>query len=353
MGEIPTPAGESVVAGIAHRRVSAWLTENISGAIAPFEFALIAGGRSNLTYRVTGVDGRVFVLRRPPLGHVLATAHDMGREHKIISAVGKTSVPVAPALGMCTDDSVNDAPFYVMGYVEGLVLDSPEAAAPLTTEARVRAAHDLIDVMVRLHAVEPNDIGLGDLGKRDGYLDRQLRRWVIQWDNSKSREVPEMDQVVALLTARKPSQVHTGIVHGDYRLGNCLIDPKSGELRAVLDWELCALGDQMADVGYLLVYYTDEAQGWSRANDPSGAGGFPTRQALLDRYAAATGRDLSGIGYYEAFSCWRLACISEGVMARYRAGVMGAEADADMVEAMEDGVRLLANRALAALEALP
>ena len=350
MASGPVP---SVVPGITHDQVSAWLTANIAGAVAPFEFSLIAGGRSNLTYRVTDADGATFVLRRPPLGHVLATAHDMGREHKIISAVGRTDVPVAPALGMCTDESVNDAPFYVMGYVEGLVLDSPESALALPVSSRVRAAHDLVDVMVKLHAIEPNNIGLGDLGKREGYLDRQLRRWVIQWDNSKSRELPEMDRVVTLLTALKPGQAHTGIVHGDYRLGNCMIDKATGEIKAVLDWELCALGDLMADVGYLLVYYTDAAQGWSRANDPSGAGGFPTRQELLGRYALATGRDLSGVAYYEAFSCWRLACISEGVMARYRAGVMGASDNTtETAAALEDGVSLLAHRALDALESL-
>lgn len=339
------------VRGIDHANLSAWLESNVAGAVGPFEFSMIAGGRSNLTYRVAAGDGQVFVVRRPPLGNVLATAHDMGREHRIISAVGRTSVPVAPAVGLCTDESVNGAPFYVMRFVEGIVADSPAAGLLLSPQARVVAAHSLIDVMVQLHSVDPVEIGLGELGKREDYLGRQLRRWSTQWENSKTRELPEIDRVVELLGKKKPEQIHTGIVHGDYRLGNCMIDPTTGALRAVLDWELCTLGDLLADVGYLLVYYTDETQSWSRENDPSGAGGFPSRKSLLDRYSAASGRDLGAIAYYEAFSCWRLACIAEGVLARYRAGVMGDEV-ADFVT-MDAGVRLLVDRALAAVESLP
>ena len=338
------------VRGIDDARVSAWLASEIPDAVGPFTFELIAGGRSNLTYRVTGSDGTELVLRRPPLGHVLATAHDMAREHKIITGVGLTDVPVAPALGLCTDESVNGAPFYVMGYVDGLVLDSPAAGEAIPVENRTRAAESLIDVLVRLHAVEPDDVGLGDLGKRADYLGRQLRRWSIQWEQSKTRELPEMEQLAALLASRKPDQVHTGIVHGDYRLGNCLVSRTTGQVSAVLDWELCTLGDLMADVGYILVYYSDPGSSWRRENDPSGSDGFPTRASLLARYATATGRDLGGVGYYEAFSCWRLACIGEGVLARYRAGVMGDDG-VDM-SAMVDGTKLLAQRALEALESI-
>jgi aminoglycoside phosphotransferase (APT) family kinase protein len=340
------------IQGIRVGNVSAWLEANVPGAVAPFEFSLIAGGRSNLTYRVTDANGVRRVLRRPPLGHVLATAHDMGREHRIITGVGQTSVPVAKALGMCTDEAVNDAPFYIMDYIDGVVLDSPEAAEPFTIEQRVTAAHSLIDVMVQLHDVDPSAIGLGELGKREGYLDRQLRRWTTQWDNSKTRELPTIDRVVELLRENKPEQHHTGIVHGDYRLGNCMVSRETGAVIGVLDWELCTLGDLMADVGYLLVYYTDATKDWSRANDPSGAGGFPTRQALLDRYALASGRDLSAIAYYEAFSCWRLACIAEGVLARYKNGAMGELPEGVDFDVMDEGVVLLVDRALHAIESL-
>ena len=337
------------VRGVDVERVSAWLVANIAGARAPFTFDLIAGGRSNLTFKVTGCDSTVFVLRRPPLGHVLATAHDMGREHRIISAVGRTTVPVAPALGLCDDIDVNGAPFYVMGYVSGTVLDSPEAGLAISLDARRTASESLIDVLVELHAVEPDVIDLGDLGRREGYLERQLRRWSTQWEKSKTRELPIVEEVHRRLSTGLPPQIHTGIVHGDYRLGNCLSDPTTGRVRAVLDWELCTLGDLLADVGYLLVYWSDEGSPNRRANDPSGSEGFLTRSEMLNRYARLSGRDLSLIGYYEAFSCWRLACIAEGVLARYKAGVM---ADTQDMVTAEAGVSLLAERAMAAIDAL-
>ncbi len=337
------------VRGIEQEPVSAWLAANVAGAVGPFTFDLIAGGRSNLTYRVTGADGTQFVLRRPPMGNVLATAHDMGREHRIISAVGKTNVPVAPALGMCTDESVNGAPFYVMGYVDGIVLDSPDAGRSIAEPLRTAASHSLIDTLADLHAVNPDDIGLGELGRREGYIERQLKRWSIQWEKSKIRELPIMEEVHARLAATRPEQVYTGIVHGDYRLGNCLVSRETGTVKAVLDWELCTLGDLMADIGYLMVYWSDPGPAPKRANDPSGSDGFLSRADMLARYAEKTGRDLSGVGYYEAFSCWRLACIGEGVRNRYSAGVM---ADTNETSETEDGTALLAVRAMNALDAL-
>ena len=162
--------------GIDADRVSSWLETNIAGYRAPYEFALIAGGRSNLTYAVTDATGHRFVLRRPPLGHVLATAHDMEREHRIVSAVGRTAVPVASTLGVCTDPDVNGAPFYVMTFVDGLVLDSPERADGLTGDVRRRLSEHLIDVLADLHHVDVDAVGLGDLAKREGYIERQLKR---------------------------------------------------------------------------------------------------------------------------------------------------------------------------------
>jgi aminoglycoside phosphotransferase (APT) family kinase protein len=347
VGEISRSSESESVRGISVEPVTRWLAENL-GAEPPFTFSLIAGGRSNLTYRVTDATGSTFVLRRPPLGHVLATAHDMAREHRIISAIGSTDVPVAPALGLCTDESVNGAPFYVMGFVDGVVLDSQEAGRAWPEPLRRVSAESMIDVLVELHAVDPDAIGLGGLAKREGYLERQLRRWSTQWEKSKMRELAVMDELQQRLASGMPEQVHTGIAHGDYRLGNALVRRDTGAIAAVLDWELCTLGDVLADVGYLLVYWSDPGTVSNQANDPSGVEGFPTRAELLDRYAAATGRDLSGIGYYEAFSCWRLACIAEGVRARYAAGVMGDDDGGPTVQA-EDPVKRLAERALAAL----
>ena len=156
-----------VTRGLDEDRVSAWMAANVPGAVPPFSFSLIAGGRSNLTFEVDDASGGRFVLRRPPLGHVLATAHDMAREHRIISAVGATAVPVPRALALCTDIDVNGAPFYVMGFVDGLVMDSVEKVAGLAPDVRRAAAFDLIDVLAELHLVDVDAVGLGDLAKRD------------------------------------------------------------------------------------------------------------------------------------------------------------------------------------------
>jgi aminoglycoside phosphotransferase (APT) family kinase protein len=344
-------AAQPPVGGIDIERVSAWLENSIDSAVAPFTFSLIAGGRSNLTFRVTGSDGATFVLRRPPLGHVLATAHDMAREHRIISRVGTTVVPVPPALGLCEDVEVNGAPFYVMGFVEGEVLDSVEKADRLDRSLRHSAAHHLIDVLADLHAVDVDEVGLGDLARRGGYIERQLKRWSTQWENSKTRELREIDEVVRRLGERMPEQQGVVIAHGDYRFGNCLTDVSTGRIAAVLDWELCTLGDPLADLGYLGVYWSDGTTGTLRANDPTPAGGFPLYRELVDRYAQRTGRDVSAIDYYVAFSCWRLAVISEGVYARYVHGAMGEQDGVDLTS-LKVGTEALAQRALAAVEKL-
>jgi aminoglycoside phosphotransferase (APT) family kinase protein len=339
------------VQGIDVDKVSRWLVDNIDGAAAPFTFDLIAGGRSNLTFRVTDASGTRYVLRRPPLGHVLATAHDMAREHRIIAAVGTTGVPVPRALGLCTDTDVNDAPFYVMSHVDGEVLDSADKAALLDPSLRERASHHLIDVLAELHAVDVDAVGLGDLARRDGYIERQLKRWRTQWENSKTRELPAIDEVEARLSRHIPVQQGVVIAHGDYRFGNCLTDVKNGRIAAVLDWELCTLGDPLADVGYLGVYWSDGPSSALRANDPTPAGGFPTYSSLVDRYARTTGRDMSEIDYYVAFSCWRLAVISEGVYARYLHGAMGKQDGIDLSN-MKLGPEGLAERALEAVRRL-
>jgi aminoglycoside phosphotransferase (APT) family kinase protein len=322
------------------------------------DIELIAAGMSNLTYVVTPRGGSAddaVILRRPPTGAVLATAHDMAREHRVISALGPTPVPVPPALALCTDESVNGAPFYVMGFVDGVVLDSPQKAESLDAAIRRRASEDLIDTLAELHAIDIDGVGLGDLAKRDGYIERQLRRWRRQWADSKTRELPAIDEVAERLAARVPLQRDAVIAHGDFRFGNCLTDPVAGRINAVLDWELCTLGDPLADVGYLGVYWTDPGTGGGRANDPSGGAGFPTYAELLERYARRTGRDLAGIDYYLAFQSWRLAVISEGVYARFLHGAMAqSEAvGADQLAAFKAGTEQLAGAALDAVRRLP
>jgi aminoglycoside phosphotransferase (APT) family kinase protein len=336
--------------GIDVERVTAWLVEHIDGATAPFQFSTIAGGRSNLTFTVTGADGTRFVLRRPPTGAVLATAHDMAREHKIISAVGTTDVPVPPALGLCTDDAVNGAPFYVMGFVDGVVLDSAAKGAAMTPEARRAAGFDLIDVLADLHAVDVDAVGLGDLAKREGYVERQVKRWSTQWERSKTRELPAVEEVARRLAERFPTQQGVSIAHGDYRFGNVLTDTERGCVNAVLDWELCTLGDPLADVGYIGVYWADPGTDQARPNDPTGIEGFPSYAELLERYETRTGRDLSGIDYYIAFGSFRLAVISEGVYARYLHGAMGDQGISDeQLEVFKTGTETLAQSALEAM----
>ncbi|MEO8163565.1 MAG: phosphotransferase family protein, partial [Ilumatobacteraceae bacterium] len=303
--------------GIDNVRVSRWLVDNIDGLNPPFQYLPIEGGRSNLTYRVVDDKGFAVVLRRPPLDHVLATAHDVAREFKIISAVGKTDVPVPRALGLCLDATVNSAPFYVMSFVDGAVLDSPASADLLTVDLRRSASESLVDVLAELHQVDIDGIGLGDLARRTGYVERQLKRWSTQWSQSKTRDFPAVEHAERLLREQIPEQLGVSIVHGDYRFGNCLTDVATGNITAVLDWELCTLGDPLADLGHLGVVWTDLGSGLPRHNDPTGAPGFPTFDQIVRRYATRTGRDVSNIAFYRAFAAWRLAIISEGVYARY------------------------------------
>lgn len=334
--------------GIDVERVEKWLNANIEGAQGPYTYHLIAGGRSNITFRVVDANGMQMVLRRPPMGHVLATAHDMAREHRLISAVGQSHVPVPRTLGLCTDVEVNGAPFYVMAYVPGVVLDSPEKGMLLSMEHRLQASEDLIDVLADLHAVDVDEVGLGDLAKRDGYVERQVKRWSTQWANSKTRELPAVDEVAALLGNNIPVQQGVSIAHGDYRFGNCLTDVDNGRIAAVLDWELCTLGDPLADLGYVGIYWTDPGMPNMRGTDPSGIEGFPTFDHLVERYATRTGRDCSNIGYYKAFASFRLAVICEGVYARYLHGAMGDQ-QIDL-EPMKLTVETLAESALVAIK---
>jgi aminoglycoside phosphotransferase (APT) family kinase protein len=337
-------AGDSsTIVGIRPGAVGEWFAQNIAGAQPPLSFELLAGGHSNLTYRVTDAAGAVYVLRRPPTGAVLATAHDMAREHKIISGVGRTAVPVATALGLCTDAEVNDAPFYVMSFVAGVVLDEAvKVDEHFPTEQQRRSiGASVIETMAALHTADPDACGLGDLGRKDAYLQRQLKRWRTQWESSKTRELPAMETVADALEAAMPAQVGHGIVHGDYRLGNMMIGTDA-RLAAVLDWELCTLGDVMADVGFIMNNWAapGERQVTQRgaAQPPTEAGGFQSREEFLARYAELTGRDVSNVDYYRAFQYWRLAAIVEGVMARYLKGVMGADADTDAFREQIDGL---------------
>ncbi|HAR31414.1 MAG TPA: phosphotransferase family protein [Gammaproteobacteria bacterium] len=334
------------VEGINREAVTAWLQTQVPDLAPPLEFTLIAGGHSNLTYRFVDARGAAYVLRRPPLGHVLESAHDMGREHRIISALGQSSqVPVAPTHGLCRDLEVNGAPFYVMSFVTGAVLHDAESAGSLPALERRELGLHVIDVLANLHQLDPDAVGLGDLGRKEAYLARQLSRWNKQWQASKTHEIPEMEETSRLLETRMPEQVGASIVHGDYRLGNMMVG--GGRIRAVLDWELCTLGDPLADVGYLLNDWIEPGEP-SAELKPTGAGGFPSRSELCERYARTTGRDLEQINYYRAFSHWRLAAIGQGVYKRYLVGAMGENRGMDL-SSYKDSIQTRAAAALALL----
>ena len=313
--------------GIDAARVGAWLEANVAGASGPFSYERIAGGRSNLTYRVTDSAGRMWALRRPPMGKALGSAHDMGREHRVVSALAPTPVPVAPIAGYCTDESVNDAPFYVMEFIEGPILRLRADAEEFEEGERRAIGERVVDTLVEIHAQVPDEIGLGDLGKKEDYVARQLRRWGKQWEGSKTREVPLVERVHERLAERIPEQGPATLVHGDYRLDNMILT-QGGEVAAVVDWELCTLGDPLADVGLLLVYWGEEGDTLLPLFEPATmAPGFPGREDVKARYADRSGRDLSEIDFFVALGYWKLAIILEGVYSRYAKGQYGKPED--------------------------
>jgi aminoglycoside phosphotransferase (APT) family kinase protein len=335
-----------MVPGIDLEGVTAWFREHVPGARPPLEVGQLPGGRSNLTYRVTDAAGNDWVLRRPPLRGVLPSAHDMGREHTVISALAGTPVPVPAAVGLCWDPAVTGAPFYVMGYVDGVVpRDEATVAAHLDEPARAAAADSLVDALVALHDVDPDRVGLGRLGRRHGYLERQLARWQRQLEQSRTRPLPALDEVHRRLAANLPAQVGPArIVHGDFRLDNLVLSP-AGRVLAVLDWELCTLGDPLADVGLLCVYWAEPGDATLPLQAaPTVMPGFPGRAAITAAYAARSGRDLSELDTYVAFACWKLAVILEGVVARHAGGAYG-EGD-DSWRGFAEVVVQLADRAL-------
>jgi aminoglycoside phosphotransferase (APT) family kinase protein len=330
-------------------RVVSWLAGQGVDLVNPVRAELISGGRSNLTYALIGADGHRVVLRRPPSGGILATAHDMTREWRFISALHGTRVPVAEPLALAGDEVIG-SPFYVMSYVDGLVLHDAADAEVMTPEARLCSATTLIDTMVALHEVDVDAVGLGDIGRREDYVGRQLRRWKRQWDQSACTEITVVDAVHERLVAMVPPQRRTGIVHGDFRLGNMMCG-NDGRIRAVLDWELATLGDPLADLGWLLTWWVEPGEKVTTIITPTAPPtvlpGFPSRSWLTARYEQGSGADLSDIGFYIAFAYWRGACIAAGVLTRYESGVMGDDGyDPGALRAR------IANQAEAAIEVL-
>ncbi len=336
--------------GLNEPRVSDWLRANVEGTEPPFSFRPFAGGRSNLTFEVRDAAGRRLVLRRPPLGEILPSAHDMTREFRIMRALAPTAVPVPETFGVCTDTGVTDAPFYVMEFAEGAILhDEGEVEENFEPSLRPAIADSLVDALCDLHLVDPETVGLGDLSRHDGYINRQLKRWNHQYEASRSRDIPEVTEAHRLLAERVPPQQRLAIVHGDYRIDNTVLGANAA-VEAVLDWELCTLGDPLADLGMLLLYWVERGEDPSflPTGAPTSAPGFPKRAHLVARYGERSGADLSPIDFYIAFGSWKLACIAEGVFARYGAGVMVDEGVS--LERLETQTRFLARMALERLE---
>jgi aminoglycoside phosphotransferase (APT) family kinase protein len=299
-----------------------WISANGGGHLGDLQRAeLIAGGRSNLTYRLDMVAGPV-VLRRPPLGHVLPTAHDMTREYRVLSALTGTDVPVPAPIAICADADVIGAPFYLMQYVDGLALRTPEDGAQLTAAQAAQLSEALAGMLASIHAVDTDAVGLSGFGRPDGYLARQLARWQRQWQLSTAREMPGYDQLVERLTASLPSSAEGTLVHGDFRLDNTLVTLGARPaIAAVVDWEMSTLGDPLADLGLTLCYW---AEAGDAQRDQINVGsavtalpGFYRAGQFAARYAQLTGRDVSGLGYYLAFGCFKLAVVLEGIHARF------------------------------------
>ena len=323
-----------------------WLTSDV---------ALISGGKSNLTYRVACDAGEV-ILRRPPLGHILPTAHDMGREYRVMTALAGTAVPVPRTFHLGDGDSPLGASFYVMERVVGHIcrnaLPAGYADAP---DDRRRIGEALVDVLADLHTVDPAAVGLAEFGRPAGFMERQLRRWSKQWEASKTIDLPALDALRDDLVASLPEQRAGTIVHGDFRLDNTILHPTEvGTIVAVLDWEMSTLGDPLADLGAMLAY-------WSQAGDSevlrrarimapvTAADGFPTRAEIIERYARRTGIDLSDIGWYQSFAYFKLAVVCQGIAARAAGGSMvgGGFDNAERIVAplVEAGRQQLSSRA--------
>lgn len=324
--------------------LSPWLLANVSGAVEPFMAELIAAGGSNLTYRLVDGAGTTRVLRRPPGASGLPTAHDMDREWRIMSALGEHSdVPVPDCLAQCTDPAVIGAGFYVMEFVDGLIVRDRASAETLTAAEADRATDALIEVQVGFHTLDLESVGLADLGRHDDYVGRQLKRWQGQVLRADVRDLPVLhDLHRRLVAAKPPERVAPALAHGDYRFDNVVLGADHS-LAAVLDWELCTTGDPIADFAWSLQYWAEpgDPMTWLADAPTLAPDRFIDRAEVVRRYERASGFDLSDLGFYEAFSWWKQACIVEGVYARRLRGQTGGATQSPIEHTAQRVVDLL------------
>ncbi|QBI18178.1 phosphotransferase family protein [Egibacter rhizosphaerae] len=327
---------------VPRESVQAWLDRHVpelgGGSL---EVEKIGRGRSNLTFRLTREAGHA-VLRRPPMGEIPETAHDMLREHRVLAALADTEVRCPRPLAVCEDPAVIGVPFYVMEEVPGRVIRE-EAPDELDEPARRRVGERLVDALAELHRVDYRAAGLGDLGRPDGYTARQVRRWSKQWEVMATRELPDVEAVGDWLATNVPADGPSAIVHGDFKLDNVVVsDPPEPDVVAILDWEMATLGDPLADLGYLLVFWPQPGEGHlAGLPQPTTAPGFPTRQELVERYEAATGLATRELTFYRTLALWKLAVLTEGLYKRYLAG----HADSEWFGVLEHAVPEMAAQA--------
>jgi len=331
------------------RRVTDWLGQRVPELSPPLRFDVIEGGRSNLTYRVADLAENTFALRRPPLSGVLPSAHDMQREHRVISALGTTGVPVPATIGMCTDQDVLGADFYVMEFVTGLVVHDPDTAtAALSEPARTTAGKAAVDSLLALHRVDPDSVGLGDLGRGSDYVAGQLKRWTRQVASLPIEPIPGLLEMGERLAGAVPPQHAITIAHGDFRFGNLMLDSE-GNVAAILDWELCTRGDPLADLGWLLSYWsTPPGISTLPMAMPTSAPGFISRDEALARYAAGSDLPVDDVEFYVAFAYWRLAAVLAGVYSRSISGAYG-DGETQQRGLDPEGISMLAAAAEATL----
>jgi aminoglycoside phosphotransferase (APT) family kinase protein len=336
-------------AGVDLDRLRPYFAEHVPLAgDKPLSAELIAGGRSNLTYAISNGTS-TWVLRRPPLGHVLPTAHDMVREYKVLTALAGTGVPVPRTYALCEDLEVNDAPFYVMEKVDGVIYRDGAALSKLDANDARRVSEELVDVLARIHTVDYEKVGLGGFGHPDGFLERQVRRWGQQWERSKTRELPEVDEVARRLNAARPESGPPTIVHGDYRLDNTMMSTTDlGKIVAVLDWEMSTLGDPLADVGLFLLYWGNAgAQLIATGSAIDEQAGFLSDDEIVARYAEKSGRVVDALDWYVVFAFYKLAIIVEGIHARFKMGKTlgeGFDSMGETVTALVHGALQRANQ---------
>lgn len=315
MGATQTPSAERDL-GLDTEAVTAWIASLGVEHEGTLTFERVGLGQSNLTIDVRDQAGRHWVLRRPPLGHLLASAHDVVREATILSALGDAAVPVPTVLGLCQDERICAAPLLMMDFVDGMVVDRMEVAQSIDEHVRRGISDSMVDALATIHAVDLDATGLAGLASHKPYATRQLKRWSGQWESAKTRDLPALDELTRRLRSAIPIQRETVLVHGDFHIRNVICAPETGTIRAVLDWELCTLGDPLADIGSLLAYWPESTDPPPRHFAASILPGFATRRELATAYLDTTGRDESALDFWHVLGLWKIAIICEGVLRR-------------------------------------